>query len=82
MQASKLKKKYAKNYPLVYKDFSMISLTFIICLVSIEKLTLSKDWGHGVGGGSTLLNFLHQKSISFLINSNMVQLVAEYYIVT
>lgn len=61
MQASKLKKKYAKNYPLVYKDFSMISLTFIICLVSIEKLTLSKDWGHGVGGGVLYWTFYTKK---------------------
>ena len=28
----------------------------------------------GGEGGGTLLNFLHQKSISFPINSNMVQL--------
>ena len=63
MQASKLKKKYAKNYPLVYKDFSMISLTFIICLVSIEKLTLSKDWGHGVGGGGVLYWTFYTKKV-------------------
>ena len=66
MQASKLKKKYAKNYPLVYKDFSMISLTFIICLVSIEKLTLSKDCGHGVvrgGGGGVLYWTFYTKKV-------------------
>ena len=61
----KIKKKYAKNYPLVYKDFSMISLTFIICLVSIEKLTLSKDWGHGVGGGEYFIELFTPKKYFF-----------------